>query len=78
MIKQVQSVRGARRGASNFMSQGRGMVFWRRYCAEREDRIADETSVCKDLGDVNTSLDIRVAAGILPNAQCGLFDHSQQ
>lgn len=49
------------------MSQGRGRVFWRRYCTEREDRIG--TSVCQDLGDVNTacfasSLDIRVAAGI--------------
>lgn len=69
MMKQAQSVRRAHRGVSNFMSQGRGRVFWRRYYTERKDRIGEETSVCKDLGDKNTacfasSLDIRVAAGI--------------
>lgn len=48
MTEKGESVRGTD-GASKVMSEGYGRVFGGRYCAEREERLWEKRSMCKDL-----------------------------
>lgn len=37
MTEKGEGVRGTHKGASKVTSEGHGRIFWRRYCAEREE-----------------------------------------